>query len=178
MFSWIIIIKYGSKIYWHCPFYAVFRIRVLLARSGSFWPDPDWTFFVSPGSDWDTIWILNIRIRILKNALKLYCRQCCGAGAGRSRGFLAWAGADLQFELEPEPEPIFWVGFGSFFLASEKQNDLKMFIFHCILYCIYFQCCGSGMIYFGSSFEYSEFRIWIQAKVPEPCGSRSNRSRP
>ena len=30
------------------------------------------------------------------------------------------------------------------------------------------QCCGSGMIYFGSSFEFSEFRIWIQAKVPDP----------
>ena len=30
-------------------------------------------------------------------------------------------------------------------------------------------CCGSGMIYSGSSFEFSEFRI--QAKVPDPCGS-------
>ena len=38
------------------------------------------------------------------------------------------------------------------------------------------QCCGSGMIYsgFGSSFEFSEFRIRIQAKVPDPCGSGSN----
>ena len=35
------------------------------------------------------------------------------------------------------------------------------------------QCCGSGMIYSGSSFEFSEFRIriWNQAKVPDPCGS-------
>ena len=29
--------------------------------------------------------------------------QCCGAGAGRSRGFLAGTRADLKFELEPEP---------------------------------------------------------------------------
>ena len=38
------------------------------------------------------------------------------------------------------------------------------------------QCCGSGMIYSGSgsSFEFSEFRIRIQAKVQDPCGSRSN----
>ena len=41
------------------------------------------------------------------------------------------------------------------------------------------QCCGSEMIYSGlrsgSSFEFSEFRIWIrnQAKVPDPCGSGS-----
>ena len=35
------------------------------------------------------------------------------------------------------------------------------------------QCCGSGMIYSGSSFEFSEFRIRIQAKVPDPCGSGS-----
>ena len=36
---------------------------------------------------------------------KLFFRfyQCCGAGVGRSRGFLAGAGADLKFELEPEP---------------------------------------------------------------------------
>ena len=40
------------------------------------------------------------------------CRNQC-SGAGRSRGFLAEAGADLKFELEPEP--IMWVGFGSFF---------------------------------------------------------------
>ena len=26
----------------------------------------------------------------------------------------------------------------------------------------------------GSSFEFSEFRIWIHAKVPDPCGSGSN----
>ena len=38
------------------------------------------------------------------------------------------------------------------------------------------QYCGSGMIYSGSgsSFEFSEFRIRIQAKVPDPCGSGSN----
>ena len=41
--------------------------------------------------------------------------QCCEAGAGRSRGFLAGAGADLKFELEPEPEPILWFGSESFF---------------------------------------------------------------
>ena len=40
-----------------------------------------------------------------------FYKQCCGAGAGRSRGFLAGVGADLKFELEP----IFWVGSGSFF---------------------------------------------------------------
>ena len=40
------------------------------------------------------------------------------------------------------------------------------------------QCCGSGMIYSGSgsSFEFSEFRLPIQAKVPNPCGSGSNLS--
>ena len=36
--------------------------------------------------------------------------------------FLAGAGADLKFDLEP----IFWVGSGPFFLASQKWNDLKM----------------------------------------------------
>ena len=38
------------------------------------------------------------------------------------------------------------------------------------------QCCGSGLIYSGSgsSSEFSEFRIRIQAKVPDPCGSGSN----
>ena len=30
------------------------------------------------------------------------------------------------------------------------------------------------MIYSGYSFEFSEFRIWIKAKVPDPFGSRSN----
>ena len=30
------------------------------------------------------------------------------------------------------------------------------------------QCCGSGMIYSGSSFEFPEFWIRIQAKVPDP----------
>ena len=36
------------------------------------------------------------------------------------------------------------------------------------------QCCGSGMNYSrsGSSFEFSEF--WIQAKVPDSCGSGTN----
>ena len=53
--------------------------------------------------------------------------QCCGAGADRSRGFWVGAGADLKFNLEPEP--IYWIGSGLFFLAREKRNDLKMFIF-------------------------------------------------
>ena len=46
-------------------------------------------------------------------------------------------------------------------------------IFACIRF---FQCCGSGMIYSGSgsSSEFSEFRIPIQAKVPDSCGSGSN----
>ena len=39
------------------------------------------------------------------------------------------------------------------------------------------QCCGSGMIYSGfgsgSSFEFSEFQIRIQAKVSDPYGSGS-----
>ena len=45
-----------------------------------------------------------------------------------------------------------------------------------ILSCPFMQCCGSGMIYSGSgsSYEFSEFRIQIKAKVPLPCGSRSN----
>ena len=53
--------------------------------------------------------------------------QCCGAGADRSRGFWVGAVADLKFNLEPEP--IYWIGSGLFFLAREKRNDLKMFIF-------------------------------------------------
>ena len=38
------------------------------------------------------------------------------------------------------------------------------------------QCCGSGTIYSGSgsSSEFSEFRIRIQAKVPDRLGSGSN----
>ena len=64
-------------------------------------------------------------------------------GAGRSRGFLAGAGArvgaDLKFDLEPEP--INCIGSATApFLASEKLNDLKRVIFHCIpvWYCTYF----------------------------------------
>ena len=39
----------------------------------------------------------------------------------------------------------------------------------------YMQCCGSETIYSGSgsSLEFSEFRIRIQAKLPDPCGSGS-----
>ena len=33
-----------------------------------------------------------------------------------------------------EPEPIFLGRLRLLFLTSEKQNDLKMFIFNCILY--------------------------------------------
>ena len=44
----------------------------------------------------------------------------------------AGVGADIKFELEPEP--IFVGRFRLLLLASEKQNDLKMLIFHCILY--------------------------------------------
>ena len=57
--------------------------------------------------------------------------QCCGAGAGRSRGF----------ELEPEPFLNFnWSRIRYFesapapFLASEKRNDFKIYIFNCIRY--------------------------------------------
>ena len=60
--------------------------------------------------------------------------QCCGAGAGRSRGFLAGAGADLKFELQPEP--IFLGRLRLLFFASEKRNDLKMLIVHCLLYIV------------------------------------------
>ena len=58
--------------------------------------------------------------------------QCCGAGAGRSRGFLAGARADLKFKLESEP--IFWGRLRLLFLTSERQNDLKMFNFQWTLY--------------------------------------------
>ena len=46
--------------------------------------------------------------------------------------FFAGAVADLKFELEPESN--FLGQLRLLFLASEKQNDLKMFIFHCTLY--------------------------------------------
>ena len=38
------------------------------------------------------------------------------------------------------------------------------------------QCCGSETIYSGSgsSFEFFELRIRLQAQVPDPCGSGSN----
>ena len=49
--------------------------------------------------------------------------QCCGAGAGRSRGFLAGAGADLKLELEPEP--IFLGRLRLLFVGKLKQNDLN-----------------------------------------------------
>ena len=41
---------------------------------------------------------------------------------------------------------------------------------------LYFISVGSGMIYSGSGsrFEFSEFRIRIQAKVPDPWGFGSN----
>ena len=38
----------------------------------------------------------------------------------------------------------------------------------------YMQRCGSETIYSGSSLEFSEFRIRIQAKVSDQCGSGSN----
>ena len=40
----------------------------------------------------------------------------------------------------------------------------------------FFQCWWIRMIYSGSgsSFEFSEFQIRIQAKVPDPCGSGSS----
>ena len=50
------------------------------------------------------------------------------------RFLIAGAGTYLKFELEPEPEPILLGRLHLLFLASETQNDLKMFIFHCILY--------------------------------------------
>ena len=53
---------------------------------------------------------------------KTHYKQCCGAGASRSRGLLAGAGADLKFDLEPEP--IFWFGSGSFFW--QVNNDTGM----------------------------------------------------
>ena len=43
---------------------------------------------------------------------------------------MAGAGADLKFELEP----IFLGRLWLLFVASEKQNDLKMLFFHCIVY--------------------------------------------
>ena len=47
---------------------------------------------------------------------------------GRSEPRLfSWSGADLKFDLEPEP--IFLGSAPAPFLANEKQNDLKMFIF-------------------------------------------------
>ena len=61
--------------------------------------------------------------------------QCCGDGAGRSRSFLVGAGADLKFELDPEP--IFLGRLRLLFLASEKQNDLKMITFHCMYTVLY-----------------------------------------
>ena len=51
-------------------------------------------------------------------------------------------GAEI-FRLEPEPRffgwsrsRFFWIYLGSF-LASEKQDDLKVFIFHCTVYSLY-----------------------------------------
>ena len=51
--------------------------------------------------------------------------QCCGAGAGRSQGFLGGAGTDLKFDLKPEP--IILGPLRLLFLARDKRNDLKMF---------------------------------------------------
>ena len=60
---------------------------------------------------------------------KFPSRQCCGVGAVWSRGFLAGAGADLNSQLEPIPVPVPILGrLRLLFLASEKRNDLKMFI--------------------------------------------------
>ena len=53
------------------------------------------------------------------------------------RFFWAGAGANLKFELEPEPEPIFLGRLRLIFGISEKQNDLRMFIFHCIHYTVH-----------------------------------------
>ena len=58
---------------------------------------------------------------------KFPSRQCYGVGAVWSRGFLAGAGADLNSQLEPIPVPILG-RLRLLFLASEKRNDLKMFI--------------------------------------------------
>ena len=49
-----------------------------------------------------------------------------------SRSFLAGAGADLKFDLDSEQ--IFWGRLRLLLLASEKRNDLRMFVFLCELY--------------------------------------------
>ena len=43
---------------------------------------------------------------------------------------MAGARAYLKFKLEPESIFLGWLRL--LFLASEKRNDLKMYIFHCI----------------------------------------------
>ena len=79
--------------------------------------------------------------------------------------------------------PIFSARVGRFFLLGlclffqPTANCFKKIVF-LLTFVSNNQCCGSGMIYSGSgfSFECSEFRIRIQAHVPDPCGSgpRSN----
>ena len=60
-------------------------------------------------------------------------------------------------------------------IKSQIKYYFKYFILNSGFFNIFWQCCGSGMIYSGSgsSYEFSEFRIRIQAKVPDPCGSGS-----
>ena len=66
---------------------------------------------------------------------------------------------------EQEPQHCISLNFLGFALSFQNNTNI--------------QCCGSETIYSGSgsaaSIEFSEFwiRIWIQAKVSDPCGSGS-----
>ena len=59
----------------------------------------------------------------------------------------------------------FFIFFAMKFFKLKKKKKISTEFYNSFI-----QCCGSGMIYFGSgsSFEFSEFRIQIQAKVPDP----------
>ena len=101
--------------------------------------------------------------------------QCCGAGADRSRGFFCWSRG--RFKIWAGTRADFLGSAPACFLASEKQNDLKMFIFHCICTFTYFCIINSTVRYLLTlptviySIKLDKF-FWMSSVVePKPAGA-------
>ena len=146
---WLICCTPGTRTWHACTktttIYVPYTLHTVETKQNSV-SDPDLGFFAFPN--------FKNRIRIRPFFALIYSKstnenlyksliyfQCCGAG--RRWDFLA--GADLNLKFELEPEPISLGRLRLLFLASEKRNDLKIFIFLCIRYIfLYNKLYGTG----------------------------------
>ena len=80
---------------------------------------------------------------------------------------MAGAGADLKFELEPEPKIMGRLQL--LFFASEKRNDLKIFIVHRILYIFLYN--KKYLFNLPTLKIFQMFCIKICFMEPEPVGA-------